>query len=302
MSNWSKWKAQAKAWVAMIREGNTVPWRKPWEGGFLKPRSVATDKPYSGINVFWLMARAATAGYTSPYWLTYNRARKLGGHVRKGESCTYISYWNFVEKEVEDEDGEVETETIPLVKTFRVFNTDQCELPDDWMDEAGVTPPSNGDADGVDPHDAAEAVVENMPNPPEIVRDKTSARAYYQPSTDRVQVPAMEQFSDVARYYATLFHELGHATGHEDRLNRAELTSGDVRGGDDYSREELVAEMCAGFLALEIGLTSEEMQEQTAAYLEHWIEVIEESPSILMSAATRGEKAARYILGEHEDE
>lgn len=302
MPNSDKYQEIADMVISALDEG-TVPWRKPWEGGFARPRSVATGDPYHGINTFMLSIQP----YGSPWWLTYNRAQKLGGHVRKGESATPIWYWNFVEveneREVEDEDGNITTEvveeTVPMVKRFTIFNVEQCDLPSGWREQAGVPEPT-GDAKGVDPVESAEEIVTGMPNPPEIERQQESARAFYAPADDRVVVPAMDQFSKVNRYYGTLFHELGHATGHGSRLDRDELTSGAVRGSDDYSREELVAEMTASFLVADAGLEID--IEQSAAYIDSWRQKINESPYIVMSAAGRAEKAARYIHGEYEEE
>src|SRR5436305_9974833 len=57
------------------------------------------------------------------------------------------------------------------------------------------------------------------------------------------------QFRATFKYYASLFHEYTHATGHEKRLNRhaTEQTNFDF-GSKDYSREELVAELGSAFL------------------------------------------------------
>lgn len=305
MSNVERYQEIAETVLDKLDEG-TVPWKQSWETGFIRPRSVATGEPYTGWNTFALHLQ----GYDSPWWLTYNRAQKLGGHVRKGESGTSIYYWNFrtIEKEVEveNEDGETETETvedtIPLVKKFTVFNIEQvADLPDDWREQAGLPEP-NGDADGVDPHEKAEAIVENMPEPPTIEREKQSPRAYYSPPEDHVRVPCREQYDKVESYYSTLFHELGHSTGHESRLNRSELMDNAERGNEDYSREELVAEFTSAFLAADAGLSNPDELEQSAAYIDHWRETIKDEPGIIMSAAGRAEKAARYIRGEYEEQ
>ena len=49
-------------------------------------------------------------------------------------------------------------------------------------------------------------------------------------------------------YYSVLFHKLTHATGNSTRLNRPEIVSVNTFGSEDYSREELVAELGASFL------------------------------------------------------
>jgi antirestriction protein ArdC len=46
-------------------------------------------------------------------------------------------------------------------------------------------------------------------------------------------------------YYATLFHELTHSTGHSSRLARKGITESSHFGSEKYSKEEMVAEMGA---------------------------------------------------------
>ena len=62
----------------------------------------------------------------------------------------------------------------------------------------------------------------NMPNPPGITHD-VGNRAFYQPSTDIIHMPAVDAFEGAEEYHSTLFHELSHSTGHESRLNRETL-------------------------------------------------------------------------------
>lgn len=68
--------------LALLEEG-TPPWRKTWAGPELMPTSLTTGKKYRGINV----ALLASARFGSPYWITYNQARKRGGYVRKGSAA-----------------------------------------------------------------------------------------------------------------------------------------------------------------------------------------------------------------------
>jgi antirestriction protein ArdC len=72
--------------IGLLEKG-VVPWQKPWQGGEQMPRNLVSGHEYRGVNVFLLHA----VNYTSPYWLTFNQARELGGHVKKGErSCPVV--------------------------------------------------------------------------------------------------------------------------------------------------------------------------------------------------------------------
>ena len=48
-------------------------------------------------------------------------------------------------------------------------------------------------------------------------------------------------------YYQTALHEVGHSTGHPDRMNRESLQQGIEKGfgSPEYAREELRAEISA---------------------------------------------------------
>src|SRR5262245_40505004 len=50
--------------------------------------------PYSGVNVLILWVSSHLRGYTAPLWMTFNQAKELGGHVRKGEKSSPVVYAN----------------------------------------------------------------------------------------------------------------------------------------------------------------------------------------------------------------
>jgi antirestriction protein ArdC len=115
--------------------------------------------------------------------------------------------------------------------------------------------------------------------------------AFYAPSRDAIQMPPFEAFKDKESYYATALHELTHATGHPNRLDR-EFSK---RFGDTaYAREELVAELGAAFLCAELGITPE-IREDHAAYLGHWLNVLREDKRAIFSAAAHAQRAADYL-------
>ena len=68
-------------------EKGVAPWRKPWRTEL--PVNLVSGKPYRGLNVFLL----GSQGYGSRYWLTFNQAAKLGGHIHKGERSSLVTFW-----------------------------------------------------------------------------------------------------------------------------------------------------------------------------------------------------------------
>jgi antirestriction protein ArdC len=80
--------------------------------------------------------------------------------------------------------------------------------------------------------DGAEEIVERMSQRPDIVHG--GDRAFYCPSEDRIHMPAKDTFSSAENYFATLYHEIGHASGHEKRLSRKGVTSGAAFASHEY--------------------------------------------------------------------
>lgn len=263
--------------IASLEKG-VVPWHKPFGGESMAPRNFVSKRRYSGGNVFLL----GMAGYDAPYWLTFNQAKGLGGSIRKGESATHVTFFNF--REVEGDDGE--KNTIPILGTKAVFNIEQTEGIE-WEMPA----PRNSEAS---PIEDAERLVAGYEDAPQIVH-KNDGRAYYSPARDVVSLPEMSDFDSVEHYYGTLFHELVHSTGHESRLNR-DIKNG--FGGEQYSREELVAEMGAMFLCSEVGL--ETTYDNSAAYIGSWIKALQNDHKMIIWAAGRAQKAADRIIGKED--
>jgi len=97
-------------------------------------------------------------------------------------------------------------------------------------------------------------------------------------------------------YYATAYHEAAHSTGHPSRLNRAGLTSPDaVFGSHAYGKEELVAQMTASMLCAETGIDTDEIFENSAAYIGSWLRTIKSDPRMVVTAAAAAQKATNLI-------
>lgn len=272
--------------ITAIIEAGTVPWRKPWTPG-LEPRNLVSNKPYRGINTFLLGALP----YGSPYFLTYKQAEQLGGTVRKGEKSHIAVFWKLQEKAEADESGKVTKRNIPILRYFNVFNLDQC---DDVRMPAGRPLPEVREYSDLDRIAAADLVVAGYTDGPRITHGGDGA--YYRPAFDEVTLPQMGRFASVSEYYSTLFHELGHSTGHADRLDRFSDFTEHRFGSPNYAREELVAEMTAAFLCGHTGVLPATI-ENSAAYLAGWLQAIKADPKALVVAAGQAQKAADLILG-----
>jgi antirestriction protein ArdC len=262
--------------TALLAQG-TVPWHKPWRATTDLPRNLVTKKPYRGINVFLLLSLS----YESPLWLTCRQANQLGARVRKGEKACPVIFWK--QRRIEDEESG-EERNIRLLRYYHVFNVAQC---DGIKDAPAVTVEVN-------PATRPAAIVENMPQPPVIKHGMVEA--FYSPSDDCVGMPAQERFDREEGYYATLFHELVHATGHETRLKRATLTERAGFGSNPYCKEELIAELGAAFLCGQAEIV-ERTIDNSAAYLNGWLEQLKNDRTLIVHAASQAQRAADFILG-----
>jgi len=266
-------------------ESGTAPWHKPWKarGRNALPRNLVSNHEYRGINVWILL----NSGYTSPYWLTFRQSRELGGHVRQGETGLPVVYWKFGTRGVQDGDEIIEKKSV-LCRYYTVFNVDQCE---------GIrVQPAQPVEDQPDtqPIEACEQVVAGWLGKPTIRLGGDCAS--YHKVLDWVHMPDKTCFDSGEEYYSTLFHELTHSTGHPTRLNRSTLMDFERFGDHNYSREELVAEMGAAFLAGYCGIENRTIN-NSAAYLASWLEALKNDHRMVLIAASQAQKAADLIRG-----
>jgi antirestriction protein ArdC len=259
--------------IAAIEAG-TVPWRKPWVGG--GPINVRNGRPYRGVNVFLL----GLMNYGDPRWGTFRAVKECGGNVRKGEKATHVILWKPVKKRhpAQQEGEEALDDTYMLLRTYPVFNAEQCD---------GL--PELERPNGVNTVESAEAIVTGYVGPTIAVNNVDMAA--YSEILDLVTMPPTASFHSTEGYYSTLFHELVHSTGHKSRLDR--LESGGF-GTGPYAKEELVAEMGAAMLCGVVGL---ENLDQSAAYVSGWLERLRNDRKLVVQAAAQAQKASDLILG-----
>lgn len=269
--------------LAVLSRG-VVPWRKPWHVLSGAPANALTKRAYRGVNLLLL----GLAPYRDHRWLTYRQALELGGHVRKGERSTEVIFWKPLETPREGEETGEPRRRVPLLRTYSVFNAEQC-------DDLRLTSVSEDRA--ARRHERiprAESVLPHMPDPPRVREDPKCA--WYAPGDDLVGLPPIDAFNTADAYYATLFHELGHATGHEKRLARPGVAETARFGSEDYSREELVAELASAFVCAAIGLDNS-LVENSAAYVAGWLKALRGDVRAVVVAAGQAQRAAEWILG-----
>lgn len=261
-------------------EGGIIPWHKPWNGVASGAYNRVSKKPYSLLNQMLLKHDGEYA--------TYKQWSDLGGRVRKGEKSEIVVFWKILNVE-ETKDGKTEKKSIPLLKYINVFHVSQID---------GVEPKTTKLIEH-NPIEEAEQIKSNYADRENIhIEELVTDRAFYSPVKDYIQVPCKEQYNDIMEFYSTLFHEMIHSTGHKDRLKRLDCSVKFAGfGTEDYSKEELVAEIGSAFLMNHIGIETIKTFKNSAAYIQSWLKVLRNDNRFIVSASSKAEKAMKYILG-----
>jgi antirestriction protein ArdC len=278
--------------ISMLEQG-VAPWRRTWSTYGLA-KNYATGHVYTGIN-FIMMNNTL---HPIPFFMTLNQVRTMGGKLKKGAKADKVIYFNVVYKDRDNRTiskdeathlyniGE-EVKTLKFIKYYNVFNISDVEGIKLDITEIILKPNEK--------IDKYESIVENMPKCPEI-KHIDSKGAFYSPSLDIVNMPQIEQFESAEAYYATLFHELIHSTGHVTRLAREEVMNPHTFGSKPYSREELVSEMGASFLCSSVQIDFGNIFENNVAYIAGWLKVLKEDNKFIFKVASEAQKGVDFIL------
>lgn len=272
-------------------EQGTAPWQKPWDVSNVPvlPYNATTGNNYKGLNTFALMMEDRG----DPRWMTFKQAADNNWSVKKGEKGTLINFYKFDEqKALRDEAGKPQLDeqgkqkyiTVkrenPIITAAWVFNAEQVSGVPGHVRE----PVNNWKAIG-----AVEAIVKESGA---IVKHTGGDQAFYSPGRDLIEMPVKDAFAEPGLYYATLLHELGHWTGHDQRLDRPLLNK---FGTEEYAKEELRAEI--GSLMLGTDLQIGHDPERHASYVASWIEVLKNDPFEIHRAAADAQKIFDYVKG-----
>ena len=263
-------------------EQGVIPWEKPWTGVREGAFNRISKKSYSLLNQMMLKHDGEYA--------TFKQWTELGGHIRKGEKSEIVVFWKILPVEEVQEDGTKIVKQIPLLKYINVFHISQVD---------GVKPLPKEELHDIEPIEKAESILQDYWTREQIkVEHVKGNKAFYSPMLDMIQLPLFEQFKDSNEYYSTAFHESVHSTMKESRCNRAEERKNKLVafGSEEYSKEELVAELGSASLMNIIGIETKKSFKNSTAYIQSWIRVLKNDVKFIVSASSKAEKAVNYIL------
>ena len=267
--------------VDMIRTGSHGKWAMPWHthdlGDLLNARNATTGNRYAGANILTLALDAIERGYPTGEWATYKQWKNADAQVRKGEHAAHIIKW-VTTKNHDEPNDDAETFGRRLVpRIYAVFNAHQVD--GHHNTENNSTNPTPADewlnAIGADIHYGGD-------------------RAYYAPGPDRIYCPALDQFDDAEAFWSTVLHEHIHWTGHSSRLDRLDITK--PLGSPEYAAEELIAELGAAIAAAQLDISPQPRADH-AAYLAHWLDILDADPKALFRSAAAAQRAVDHLVG-----
>ncbi|MEM6342936.1 MAG: zincin-like metallopeptidase domain-containing protein [Bacteroidota bacterium] len=267
-------------------EQGVVPWQKNWQG-FGPSRNFATGHVYRGINA--LMTQLSP--HPLPYFLTFRQVKALGGSVNKGAKSLPILFWKVLLKDASGQSippaqaqEREDLEKRFIGRLYRVFNIAYCSGIDYELPERPE----------LDPIPQCEALLEAIDDFPQIQHG--GDHALYQSAQDQIRMPLMQQFQSAEAYYATLWHEVVHSTGHAQRLSRKGIVEPTKFGSDLYAEEELIAEIGTAYLCNHCGIETKDLIDNTHAYLQGWLTKLQSDTRFIFRAANEAQKAVEYLL------
>lgn len=263
-------------------EQGIIPWEKPWSGTLDGAFNRVSKRPYSLLNQMLLKHKGEYASFKQ--W------QELGGHIRKGEKSETIVFWKvYPVKETQDDETEI-IKNIPLLRYLNVFHISQVD---------GVEPLKQGELHEIEPIEEIENILTDYWNREHItIEHEKSNKAFYSPTFDMIHLPLFEQFKSSEEYYSTAIHESIHSTMKVTRCNRAEDRKGKIVsfGSEEYSKEELVAEIGSAQLMHIVGIETTKSFRNSTAYIQSWIKALRNDNKFIVSASSKAEKAVKYIL------
>lgn len=278
-----------KMYLDALKE-NKIPWRERWYSDLNK--NGVTNTEYRGVNQLILSYVAYKEKYKDNRWLTYKQIKennyKITNAKGKGVPIEFWSVYDIKNKirldfptyeKIIEKTPERKKDFKVFCNTTYVFNASLIE---------GIKPNEKNNRNTIPTNIYFKRLISKL----HIEYIEEGNKAYYIPSKDTIVLPPSSKFFDKYSYYATQLHELSHATGHSNRLNR----NLNIQNKKDYAREELIAEISSSFLMQKLNVkVHEDDYNNHKSYIQSWILLLEDKPNELFKAVGEANKICDYL-------
>lgn len=318
--------------IGQLEQGVKTAWRKPWFSTSQMPKNIY-GREYNGSNAMLLMFLCEKEGYKLPVFATHENLSSLNFvkgsdntrsavvdengkerdfvHVLKGERSfpVYLYHVDFVHRKTKERISLSEFSKLSADEKqhydkhfcrrfYNVFNVSQTNLqsarPEIWakLEDGRGLSHSESLSEGFS-FEPMDKMIRDQQWICPIIPEKGDM-AYFSLTTNEVHVPEKSQFKSGESFYSTLFHEMGHSTGHESQLNRIKSSS---FGSPEYAREELVAELTAAITSCRCGI-KQTLKTDSIPYVNSWLTTLKEEPSFIRTVLQDVKKASE-MLSQH---
>jgi antirestriction protein ArdC len=326
-----------EAFLRDVDEKGSMPWQRPYQ--IYNAFNWVSEKPYRGVNRLLLpfdeyVTMKQVIDYNKEHGTDYRYVPREGKYlwypvvffrksrkkvsrkevdksleekgklgsvdvdspVEKGLSEKYlfkdkwgVSYFKLADGSFEKEKSVLVYHNVTSIKNFK--NSDGVSLPSKLENKVVVITYS-------EPKEVIDKYIERSGIRVKYDSGETPA---YAPMLDLVNLnPYMKSQEE---WFSTAFHELGHSTGHQSRLNREGITgkgSGDKKT-EVYAKEECIAEICAALCCSECNIGKFETSgtrayENSLAYVQSWKKRVKDFGSSFIYICSQAEAAFNYIF------
>jgi antirestriction protein ArdC len=268
--------------IIRLMKKDGLNWTKEWISPLPNCNAI-TGHQYTGSNTITTSLNALNFGWTDPRWITAAECKRRGISFKACKATPIFYYKPKQELESEPNDKNLWSG----LKWYNVFNLDQLSLTAENCEDFIKLPEAD-----IRVKTQRFSDIDNFISKCGI-QIKEANSAFYRKTDDSINIPPIENFKTDLGYYSVLLHEFIHATGVPDRCARQCYA--------DYhymekqrAREELVAELGSAQLAVWFGITKEP-DINNAAYIKHWVELLEDHPSEIFKAARDAADAITWI-------
>lgn len=278
----------AEAFIHVLEE-KQLEWHRGWAA--MNPVNAVKGNRYNGINRLYLSLIGEERKYQDPRWATFKQIQDKGWKLEnaKGQGV-HVEYWypyDLKERRAmtweeyrKRDDADISRYTF-YSKYAVVFNGSLIQ---------GIPKLEPTKKAHINQEELVKSLSDSMEVP--ILHDGRD-RAYYKIVDDTIHLPMPEYFESEYEYNSTALHELAHATGAPQRLNRN--LSG-CFGSEEYAYEELVAEISSCFMCENLQtVQSESHINNHKAYVQDWCNAIRKNPEVLIKAVKQAEQTASYM-------